>query len=155
VLTRLPGLTGEAMSYIGELGAGSRKDAMDTIERTLASGFHRDQEWLHILRALCFSAGPCSGETVAALSRVVAEHRHPLVRARATLAWSRQTGPDETEVAETFFERERGMWKGWAVMAIRDKTRRDAIYESWRSEGRSMARLIDSLSRNPSAWRNT
>lgn len=155
VLIRMPGLTGEAMSYVSALTAPDRPHAMTAIERTLDSGFHRDQEWLHILRALAALPGPCTQATVALLASVAAEHPHPLVRARAMLAWCRQSPPDETVVAEEFFARERRMWKGWPIMGIRDKDQRGELYDRWKSEGRSIGRLIDSLSAQPLGWSKT
>lgn len=155
VLIRMPGLTGEAMAYVSALGARDRPDAMTAVERALASGFHRDQEWLHILRALTALPGPGADATLASLASVATEHSHPLVRARAMLAWCRQSPPDQTAVAEEFFARERRMWKAWAIMAIRDKHRRDELYERWNGEGRSIARLIESLSAQPLGWSKT
>ena len=152
VLTRMPGLTGDAMTYVSALGANDRTDAMAAVELALGGGFHRDQEWLHLLRALTALPGPGTEATVALLASVSAEHSHPLVRARAMLAWCRQSAPDQTFVAEEFFTRERRMWKGWAVMGIRDKHRRGELYERWKGEGRSIAHLIESLAAQPLGW---
>lgn len=62
---------------------------------------------------------------------------------------------DAVDVAERFFASERRMWRGYAVMAIRDKAARDDLYGRWRSEGRSTSVLIDSLADRPLAWSKT
>jgi hypothetical protein len=155
VLTRMPGLTSAAMGYVAKLGTSSRSEAMPVLEAILSGGFHRDQEWLHILRALTLWDGPCSSATVDRLAKVAEGHPHPVVRARALIAWARQSDPDSTAVAESYFERERRMWQGYPIMAVRDKAARDALYDRWRGDGRTVAQLIDSLVRQPISWRRT
>jgi hypothetical protein len=155
VLRRMPGLTAEAMSYVSGLSSEHRTPAMEVLEEIIGAEFHRDQEWLHVLRAMTHWAGPCSSGTVDRLAQVATEHPHPVVRARGLLAWCRQSPADSTEVAEAFFARERRMWQGYPVMAIRDKTSRDDLYARWRGERRTVSQLIDSLLERPIAWHKT
>lgn len=155
LLVRMPGLTADAMGYVSGLSSDVRAEAMAVLERILAGGFHRDQEWLHILRALALWAGPCSEESISLLADVSEKHPHPVVRGKALVAWARQSPSDQSTVAEEFFERERRMWQGYPIMAVRDKASRDEIYDRWRGEGRTVARLIESLVHNPIAWHKT
>lgn len=155
VLRRMPGLTREGMSYVTNLNSEHRAPAMEVLERIASEEFHRDQEWLHVLRAMTYWPGPCSSGTVDRLARLATEHPHPVVRARGLLSWCRQSPEDATDVAEAFFARERRMWQGYPVMAIRDKTARDDLYARWRGEGRTVSQLIDSLLQRPIAWHRT
>lgn len=155
VLLRLPGLTGEAMTYVASLKEDDRPTATCALERILASKFHREQEWLHVLRSFSLWPTPCSEETIALLARTATDHPHPLVRARAMIAWARKTPADESSLAETFFARERKMWQGYAVMAVRDKARREEIYARWSGEGRTVAQLIDRMRHQPIKWSKT
>ena len=155
VLIRLPGLTGEAMTYVASLEEDDRPGATNTLERILAGKFHREQEWLHVLRMFSLWPTPCSDETVALLAWAASNHPHPLVRARAMIAWARKTSPDESSLAEKFFAVERPIWQGYAVMAVRDKSRREEIYARWSGEGRAIAQLIERMRHHPISWSKT
>lgn len=150
VLARMPGLTADAMTYVSALGASDRTHVMAALELALRGGFHRDQEWLHLLRALTALPGPGAEATVALLGHVSAEHPHPLVRARAMLAWCRQSPPDRTDVAEEFFARERRMWKPWASW----ESATSPAVQSFTSAGRAKggASLVSSRVSRPSRW---
>ena len=143
------------MTYVASLKEDDRPTATCALDRILASKFHREQEWLHVLRSFSLWPTPCSEETIALLARTATDHPHPLVRARAMIAWARKTPADESSLAETFFARERKMWQGYAVMAVRDKARREEIYARWSGEGRTVAQLIDRMRHQPIKWSKT
>lgn len=92
VLLRLPDMTAHAVRYAARASrtdADSARDALLTL--TVADQFHRDSEWVHICRAfLTFADRPCV-PLAERMSDVAASHEHPLVRARALLAWGAQS----------------------------------------------------------------
>jgi hypothetical protein len=116
--------------------------------------FHRPQEWLHILRAVMVAGDQVTPLLVPRLSELASGHEHPLVRCRALLAWGRQSAIDEFSVAEEFFPRERRDRLGYALVAIQAKAAepRNARYENWSSEGRSLANLASSVRGAMLAW---
>jgi len=154
VLTRMPGLTTEAMRYVTKLRARDRASVATALSEIISAPFLRDQEWVHVLRAALRVSGRGLAGQVEQFERLADDHESPLVRARALLAWGRHSPADDLDAAERFFRRERRMWLGYAIAALKDKepARAGEALESWSSEGRSISRVISSLADKPLSW---
>jgi hypothetical protein len=155
VLLRMPGLTAAACRYLESLATSDhREEVASALANITSDRFHRTQEWLHILRAI--QVIPARGAK--ALSGRVAElaikHDHPLVRARALLAWGSQSDEHDFSAADHFFSKAPRPWLSYALVAIQEKNapERDGRFSSWSSEGRSLARLAKSLRGEPFGW---
>jgi Reverse transcriptase (RNA-dependent DNA polymerase) len=156
VLLRLPGLTKAVSSYMADVtGPANRGALVAALESiVLEERFHRPQEWLHILRGVMVAGDQVAPTLVPKLEELAACHEHPLVRCRALLAWGRQSPLDDFDAADEFFRRERRDRLGYALVAIQAKATepRNSRYESWSSEGRSLANLANSLRGRMLAW---
>jgi len=80
---------------------------------------------------------------------------HPLVRARALLAWGAQSQEDDFDVGDKFWRKATAQWQPYVLVAVqRKKTAdRDKRYEEWSSSGRFLGRLATLLKQDPIAWR--
>ena len=156
ILRRRPDTTWPALRYIARLPAESRPTVDAALAEILAEDrFHRELEWLHMCRAAVLLRGdgsPPLAETFARLSR---EHPHPLVRARALLAWGRLSGLGDFAAADDFWSTTSDPWRPYAVVAIQEKTTedRDARYEAWANAYYFLRELANTLKDKPLPWR--
>ena len=155
VLLRLPGMTPVACRYLERLATDEHREAVAKALGEIATReFQRSQEWCHILRAIQVLPNRSGAELAETAADLADGHDHPLVRARALLAWGAQSDPDSFELADRFFEREDRPWLAYAVVAIQGKDRdgRDERYAKWTGEGRGLARLTESVEAERFAW---
>lgn len=154
VMTRMPGLTSECMRYVTKLRSGDAPAVAVALETIVQQHFHRDQEWVHVLRATLHVKDRRLASVAERFAELALNHPSPLVRGRALLAWGRHSPADDVSAAELFFQRERRMWLGYAIACLKAKnaTSRDALYTRWTSEGRSINRVIASLGERPLRW---
>jgi hypothetical protein len=155
VLVRLPDLTASAMRYLARSksrDAATARQAM--LEVMSPKRFHRDQEWLHICRAALTFAHRPSPEIADLLGRVAQTHDHPLVRARALLAWGAQSEPSDFSVADVFWPGAAATWRPYVVVAIqgKDEPGRDQRYDRWSGDGRFLRVLSDHIREQRFAW---
>jgi hypothetical protein len=154
MMQRMPGLTSECMQYLTKLRAPERLAMIEALTEIVDQPFHRDQEWVHILRA-CLRV-PDRGLTECAdrFSDLALESDSPLVRARALLAWSRHAPPSVSTPAAAFFEAESLMWRGYAVASLkgRGSTIRDQLSAEWSRESKKIDELIQALQERPLRW---
>jgi hypothetical protein len=155
VLTRLPDLTAQAVRYVASAGradADAARDALLTL--TEAARFHRDSEWVHICRAfLRFPDRPCSS-LADRMSELAASHDHPLVRARALLAWGAVSTVGDFSTADAFWTDAEAPWRPYVLVAIQGKERdgRNARYDAWSGEERFLRSVADHLRAQQFRW---
>jgi hypothetical protein len=154
VMMRMPGLTAECMRYLTKMRAPAADDVADALTEVIAHPFHRDQEWVHILRAALYVPGRRLEPVSSRFSALALQHAAPIVRARAVLAWGRHAKAAETETVEAYFAAERPMWLGYALASLKGRSpkAREKLYGQWSSEGRSTAHVITSLREEPLRW---
>jgi len=154
VLLRMPGLTAPASRYLEAIASTSRSEVA-TVMATICSGrFHRVQEWLHLLRVLQVLPNRAAANLSEQLSSMAMDHPDQLVRARALLAWGRQSAKDDFETADRYFLASPRPWLSYPIAAIqgKDLEERNIRYDRWSSEGRPLARLCESLKRERFKW---
>lgn len=154
VMTRMPGLTAECMRYLTSMPGSAADDVAGALATVIKPKFHRDQEWVHILRAALHVPGRRLQSETDVLSSLALEHDAPLVRARAVLAWGKHAKSADISTAEAYFRRERRMWHIYAVASLRGRSpkKREDLYEKWSSEGHTINRAISSLKEDPLKW---
>jgi hypothetical protein len=109
---------------------------------------------LNILRAIQVVPVREAAELVPLLTSLVLLHEHPLVRARALLAWGAQSSPEDFEAADQFFASQGRAWLQYPVVAVQGKLteQREERCVRWSGEGRSLARLAESIKGQRFAW---
>lgn len=156
VLLRMPGLTSVAARYLEAIAIEEHREAVsDVLARITFERFHRPQEWLHLLRAIQVLPDRAAHQLVPQLADLASASAHPLVRARALLAWARQSDPAVLDAADQFFAHAERPWLPYCFVAIQDKDQgaRNDRYSRWSSEGRGLAWLADSIRAERFAWR--
>lgn len=155
VLLRMPGLTANACRYLEELAKGGhREEAASALSEIVSGRFHRTQEWLHILRAIQVIPAQGAKSLVGRMASLSADHDHPLVRARALLAWGSQSDSTDFSAADLYFTTEPRQWLPYVLIAIqeKDEEQRNDRYSRWSGEGRSLAHLADSIRSERYGW---
>lgn len=155
VLLRMPGLTANACRYLEAMAKGDHRQKVAAALKEMVTGrFHRTQEWLHVLRAMQVVPAQGAQELAERMAGLAADHDHPLVRARAILAWGSQSDSDDFTAANSYFAKEPRQWLPYALVAIQEKDEqaRDECYGRWSGEGRSLAHLAESIKRERYGW---
>jgi hypothetical protein len=153
VLLRMPGLTAQVCRYL-EAAVEVDADAVaGLLSRLVVDRFHRPQEWINLLRVIQVAPMGSMSALAPHLAQLAQDHPHELVRARAIVAWGRQTDRDDFAEVDQFVARERVSWMPYAMVAIQSKSAsgRNRRYEQWGAEGRALARLGESLRGDPIA----
>lgn len=155
VLLRMPGLTPVACRYLEAIAETEERQVVTAALTELTHDrFHRAQEWLNILRAIQVIPDRAGNQLVPLLVELASGHEHPLVRARALLAWGAQSDSDNFGAADLFFANEPRPWLAYPVVAVQGKLKeqREVRYERWSGEGRGLARLAESIRAQRFAW---
>jgi hypothetical protein len=156
LLMRSPDLTREAVRYVASVARTAPEDANSVFSELLeADRFMRDIEKLDLCHAIL--ALPKGGGSILAppLGKLALEAEHPLVRARALLAWGAQSRADDFSVADRFWRSATAQWQPYVLLAVQSKTEdaRNERYSRWSSSGRFLGRLVTLLRRSPIGWR--
>jgi hypothetical protein len=157
ILLRLPDLTGIAVRYLAKAKAADANQAIAALlEVTKPGRFHRDQEWLHICRAAMWLRPRPSLETAARMDEVARQHEHPLIQARALLAWGAQSAPDDFSLADEFWPTAAASWRPYVLMSIqkKDEAGRDERYERWSGEERFLRSVADEIRAKQFPWQS-
>jgi hypothetical protein len=155
VLSRLPDLTAQATRYTARAGQKAPDEARAALlTLTDPTRFHRESEWVHICRAVLWFAYRPSLELADRMHELVAVHDHPLVRARALLAWGAQSASDDFNAADAYWPTADAAWRAYVLVAIQDKDQgeRDRRYDAWSGEERFLRAVADQLRRTRLAW---
>jgi hypothetical protein len=155
VLTRLPDLTAQAVRYAARAARADPESGRDALlALTDPNRFHRDSEWVHICRAFVwFPERPCV-PLADRISEIAAAHDHPLVRARALLAWGAQSAAEDFSTADAFWPGAEAPWRPYVLVAIQDKEAdgRNARYDAWSGEERFLRSVADHLRERRFRW---
>lgn len=153
VLLRMPGLTAEACRYLESIVESDASEVSHLLFELTSERFHRPQEWINLLRVVQVAPSESLSNLSARLAELSREHPHELVRARAIVAWGRQTDSNDFSAVDNFVTREQATWVPYAMVAIqgKDVDGRSARFDRWGSLQASLARLGESLRRAPIA----
>lgn len=155
VLTRLPDLTAQAVRYTARAGQHHADRARAALlALTDPTRFHRESEWVHICRAVLWFSHRPSTELADRMHELAAVHDHPLVRARALVAWGAQSTPEDFGAADGFWPTAEAAWRPYVLVAIQDKEQgeRDRRYDAWSAEERFLRAVADRLRISRLAW---
>ena len=97
-------------------------EVADLMQRLVADRFHRPQEWINLLRVVQVAPQGSLSALAPHFARLARDHPHELVRARAIVAWGRQTDADDFSEVDNFVSRERVTWTPYAMVAIQSKS---------------------------------
>lgn len=118
--------------------------------------FMREAEKLNLCAAvLALESRAGAGELDDALGSWALEDPHPLIRARALIAWGVQSPEADFAVVDEFWISAKGPWRPYAFIAIQTKARssQDERYSEWSSSGRFLGRLADLPRETTLGWR--
>jgi len=156
LLIRAPDLTPDALGYVATVASRDRPAAFSVFEQLLdADRFIRDFEKLTLSHAALALPRPAPVSVSAGLARWALEDQHPLVRARALLAWGALSHETDFHAADLFWARASPPWQPYALVAIQKKEAdsRNKRFAEWGSSGRFMGRLAALLKRSGIGWR--
>lgn len=158
LLTRAPDLTGDVLRFVASVAKTSQRAAcVDAFGKLLTQDrFMREAEKLDLCAAvLALPSRAGVDELAAPLGAWSIGDPHPLVRARALLAWGAQSSEVDFSVADKFWISAKAAWRPYALVAIQTKkaSLRDERYTQWSGAGRFLGRLADVLRANTIGWR--
>jgi hypothetical protein len=158
LLTRAPDLTGDVLRYVASVARASHRAAcIDTFQSLLTEHrFMREGEKLNLCAAvLALPSRAGAGTLDEPLGKWALEDPHPLVRARALVAWGAQSPQDDFSIADEFWASAKVPWRPYAFISIQTKQRtpRDERYAQWSGSGRFLGRLADLLRKTAIGWR--
>ncbi len=153
---RVPSATADVLAFTCSVA----KRHADAAGRAFTAVFER-WPYLRELERLqvCAAALRMPEGTVASLADAFGLHalqdEHPVVRARALLAWGRLAATDDFAVADGYWRTASFSWRPYALAAIQkhDRTGRDDRYERWSTDGTFLASMATSLTATPIGWR--
>jgi hypothetical protein len=154
LLNRFPDMTGEGAQYAAYIAEVNPAEVTRVFDVLLSDGrFHREQELLQICRSALYL--PRNDKLAGRFGTLALEHAHPLVRARALLAWGALSSPADFSVADEFWSRTHRPWRAYPFVAIQDKDTeaRDDRYTRWGSAGRLLDHLAASIQENRFSWK--
>jgi hypothetical protein len=156
VLRRAPDLAGRALRYVVEVAAQREPErARAVFEAVLApERFSREFERLSAChRALSLPPGD-DGSLARRLEALALGDDHPLVRAKALVAWGRHSNPNDVSVIETFLQSAEPRWRAYAVIAAQEKddSKRGDLYGRWTGSSGELRELADKIKVNPIRW---
>ncbi len=156
ILLRMPDLTWPAVRYVSS----ARAEDADVAERVFLDlvdehRFHREQEWLNICRAGLLLRRRPSLLVAARFGSIALSHPHPLVRARALLAWGRLSSKTEFDIADSYWRATNQMWQPYVLISIQQKqiAGRDRRYRDWSGDGRYLRKLATAIQVRPFPWK--
>jgi hypothetical protein len=156
ILARMPDLTWPAVRYLAAIRGEHAEAAEDVMLELLhRERFHREQEWLHLCRAGLFFRRRPAVTLAERFGEVALNHEHPLVRARALLAWGRLSGSSDFAIAESFWASASSAWQPYVLVALQHKAaaQRNGRYQDWSGEGRFLRSLANAIQARPFPWR--
>lgn len=156
ILRRMPDLTDPAMRYVEAARPEDASQAREALLELLSPGrFHREQEWLHICRTIMRFRHRPSAELAHRMAEIGREHDHPLVRARALLAWGSQSVRDDFSLADELWPTSAAQWRAYVLVSIQNKpdAERDERYDRWSGEARFLRLLAGAIRQKPFRWK--
>jgi hypothetical protein len=116
--------------------------------------FTRDFEKLNICHKALSLKTDKDSELAKRLGELALNDRHPLVRAKAMLAWGLHSVASDFSVADRFLQAAEPEWRAYALVAIQKKAKagRDLRFEAWAAEGQPLADVATALKSGPIKW---
>ncbi len=155
VLVRAPDLSATAMRYAASLVDNHGTQVVKIFAQVLEKGrFVRDFEKLNSChKALLLTRGrqPALGQ---ALARLAIDDRHPLIRAKALLAWGLHSPRSDFETADHFLRSSAPEWRVYALVSIQEKDAngRDKRYKDWAGGNDGLGRVAQLLQEDAIPW---
>ena len=159
LLTRAADLTGNVLRYAASVAKTSREaECVDAFTTLLTQErFMREAEKLDLCAAVLALSSRAGMEQLAdPLGEWALQDRHPLIRARALIAWGAQSSDTDFTVADNRFWSTAGsLCQPYALIAIQTKNvgLRDERYAKWGGTGEFLGRLAELLRNNAIGWR--
>jgi hypothetical protein len=155
VLVRSPDLSATAMKYAASLAIKNPESVVAVFADVLSKErFSREYEKLNIChKALSLKPDPNS-DLGARLGHLAKEDAHPLIRAKALVAWGLHSDPTDFDVFDQFLLEAEPQWRAYALVSIQHKEReaRDARFAAWAGKGEGIARVATVLREAPIRW---
>jgi hypothetical protein len=155
VLVRAPDLSAVAMRYAASLAKAEPKTVGGIFTEVLSKErFARDFEKLNVChKALSLKRDPKSG-LHEELARLALQDAHPLVRAKALLAWGHHSNPKDFATADRFLQGAEPQWRVYAIVSIQAKSEeeRNRRYDLWTAEGDEASNIAAKLKQQIIKW---
>jgi hypothetical protein len=155
ILIRAPDLSAVAMRYAASLAKEEPGQVASVFAEMLRNErFTRDFEKLNIChKALALKNGQPE-KLSDRLGDLALRDPHPLVRAKALLAWGLHSKKSDFSVADRFLQAAEPEWRTYALVAIQGKSKaaRDARFSMWAADGQPMAPVADLLRAGQIKW---
>jgi hypothetical protein len=155
VLVRAPDLSPVAMRYAASLAKANSAAVSAVFADVLSKErFTRDFEKLNVCHKALSLKSDKDGKLSKQLGDLALNDAHPLVRAKALLAWGLHSPASDFSVADRFLQGAEAEWRAYALVAIQKKTKsgRDRRFETWASEGQPLADVTAALRSGPIKW---
>lgn len=155
VLVRAPDLSNVAMRYAASLASIHASSVRNVFSAVLSKErFARDFEKLNVCHKALKLKPHANSDLAEQLAYLVLNDGHPLIRAKALVAWGRHARAGDFETVDRFLKGCDSEWRVYGLVAIQGKTRdaRDKRYEEWASEGAGLGDVAAILRAEPIAW---
>lgn len=158
LLSRCPDLMGTALEYVAACGSVAEGEVQKLFEYVCdPSRSFRDQEKIQISAASLKISSDGSGYLGERFALQAIKDDHPLVRARAVLAWGYHSDSAALSTADSYWARASGQFKAYAIASIqaKDEKARDQLFEKWLSSvnsRRPFAQVVESIRKERLKW---
>jgi hypothetical protein len=157
LVRRYPDMVLPLMRYAAALAhhPPARRHAEAVFQAVVARvSYLRDQERAHVCVAATAMPNRALPVLAQAFAQLATEDRHPVVRARALLAWGILGGNRDLEPAQRFMEAATPEYRAYPVVAIQRRAvrYRDPVYRGWSRVSGDMRTLIESVQRSRIPW---
>jgi hypothetical protein len=156
VLIRAPDLTGVAMRYASSLAASQPAEVGLVFAEVLsADRMMRDSEKLMIAHRALLLKPDASGSIGERLGELAMADNHPLVRARALIAWGMHSQKDDFSAFDRFLADCEPEFRVYAIVSIQDKASnlRDQRYDEWARSGTLLGNVAAQLRGERLSWK--
>lgn len=155
VLVRAPDLSNIAMRYAASLAEAHASGVRAVFASVLSKErFARDFEKLNVCHRALKLRPAATSDLAEKLAYLALNDPHPLIRAKALVAWGRHARAGDFDTVDRFLRGCAPEWRTYALVAIQSKSRdaRNARYEAWAAEGAGLGTVAGVLQTSPIAW---
>jgi hypothetical protein len=155
VLVRAPDLSATAMDYAASLSQVYSSQVGEVFSSVLSrEQFVRDFEKLNVCHKALSLKRDADSDLDARLASLTDSESHPLIRAKALLAWGLHSRSSDFGVADRFLSSTAPQWRVYALVCIQGKAARgrDERYDAWAGQGDGLGRVAKMLKEKPIRW---
>jgi hypothetical protein len=155
VLVRAPDLSATAMEYAASLSETHPAQVGEVFSSVLSrEQFVRDFEKLNVCHKALSLNRDAKSDLDSRLAALAANEHHPLIRAKALLAWGLHSKPSDFSVVDRFLTSTAPQWRVYALVCIQRKSTsaRDERYDDWAGQGGGLGRVVKMLKESPIRW---